>query len=152
MTAKVHLQQFLSIQVNGQVTQLGGLVTPTTLDVTGLVYDKKVLCALNTTKKLFDVTTDLADFNVLAFETDYDVIIELVTDDDNSVGERSYTFELKGSGIEGVMGPAIIFTSDSSYANYTVNFAGGTLDVIQTARCRKISGAATATVRCVAIT
>tara|TARA_R100001594_G_scaffold73756_1_gene108311 strand:+ start:2176 stop:2628 length:453 start_codon:yes stop_codon:yes gene_type:complete len=92
----------------------------------------------STTVKLWDVTVDFA-FKFFFVQTDYDVHIEFVTDDDASIGEVAATKYLTGSGKDSILGPPMILTSNTSYANYTVNFGGGTINTIDTIRVRNLS-------------
>jgi hypothetical protein len=88
---------------------------------------------------LFTAGTELADFDILLLASDYDLMVELTTDYGNDVGDEPHTFGLLGSGTTGTWGPPLILTRDDSYANYTVNFGGGTLDVIDRVRVRNLS-------------
>ena len=54
------------------------------------------------------------------------------------MGDELYTLELSA-------GVPLVLGDDVSYANYTVNFGAGTLDVIQRVRVRNL-GATTANV------
>ena len=105
------------------------------------VYNKTFDVANNTTQKLFDTTLQGA-FKICFIQSDHPMHIELVTDDDATNGEMVFTIYSPGSGITGIMGPRICLPSNVSYANYTVNFGGGTVDTIDTIRCRNISGSA----------
>ena len=125
------------VLVDGVLYALGP-TAPASLSVAGQNFCQRVTVAQNTTVNLLDVTQDLADFDFLFVVSDQDVMLELVTDDDDGVGEEAYTVELKA-------GIPFLLASDTSYANYTVNFGGGTLDVITTVRARNL-GATTANV------
>lgn len=72
-----------------------------------------------------------ATFDLLVLETDKTIFLELVTDEGNEVGERSYTVELKP-------GVPLMLGSPRSYANHSPNFAAGTIDAIETVRARKL--------------
>lgn len=107
-------------------------------DVHSQVFD----VGITTTVKLLDVLTeDISAFTFLVIvSTKANVVIELVTDDGAEVGEMLATFVLAAN-------VPFILATDDSYANYTVNFAGGTLDVIETIRVRNLSTTDTAKVR-----
>lgn len=107
--------------------------------------DRSFPIAQNTTKTLWDATTSpCADFDFLWIETDVEVIIELITDQNAGVGKEVYTTTL-------YPGVPFVLANDQSYANYTTNFAGGTLDVIDKILCRNLEED-TATVRIVVAT
>jgi len=97
--------------------------------------------ATSTTQKIYDSTLQGA-FKLVAIKSDYPMHIELVTDDDATFGEVAYTIYSPGTSVAGVFGPPIVIPSNISYANYTVNFGGGTIDTINTIRARNISGTA----------
>lgn len=125
-------------------THVGGVSPRITCD--GRVSDEDFSVASSTTVTLYDATVDaVSAFDFLWIESDEDVMLELITDQNNGVGKEVYTIEVIGGG------PPQIFSSNASYANYTTNFAGGTLDVIDKILCRNL-GDDTATVRRVAVT
>lgn len=89
---------------------------------------------------LWTALVDLpASFKLLVLESDQDVVVEFVTDDGGEVGEEVYTVTVSA-------GLPLILGSDQSYANHSVNFAGGTLDVIEAIRAKNL-GATDANVR-----
>lgn len=114
--------------------------------VDGRASDETFSVAASTTVTLYDATVDaVSDFDFLWIESDEDVVLELITDQNNGVGKQSYTITVVGGG------PPEILGSNVSYANYTTNFGGGTLDVIDKILCRNL-GTDTATVRRVVVT
>lgn len=131
--ATVKLTTYYEVTVDSIVYRLGSLTSPVSVTVgTGESDIRRDVVAQNTTKTLVDVTAGpLTDFDFLAIKSDQDVILEMVTDDDGSTGERAYTVKL-------LAGNLFVLTSDVSYANYTVNFGGGTLDKITTVRVRNL--------------
>jgi hypothetical protein len=105
------------------------------------VADKVVSVALDATELLWSALVDEpSSFALLVIETDAVVMLELVTDDGADIGEEIITVELNP-------GFPLMLGDDVSYAGYTVNFGGGTLDKIETIRAKKLSGAAAAKVR-----
>lgn len=111
------------------------------ITVSGFVEDKTFQIGTSTTVKVFDIDeSPLADFDYLAIEVDRNAMVEFVTDDDADVGEEVFTIGLLGSGAAGIPGPPLQICRDDSYANYSVAFAGGTLDVIETIRIKNLSG------------
>lgn len=98
------------------------------------------------TQELFDVADDIADFDFLMVISDKDsVVLQLVTDDDNSIGERAYTVQLAA-------GVPFILASKRSYANFTVDFAGGTLDNIERMNVKNLQATDAAKVTLLAFT
>ena len=105
--------------------------------------DRLVDVAASTTEVLFATANDLDSFSFLYIEADGDVMLEFSTDINNGVGDENYTMKLAADG------PPLMLGSDVSYANYTTNFGGGTLDVIERIRARNL-GTATVRVRIIA--
>lgn len=137
--------------INGITYTFGSLSVPkffTLSDENAYVYSASI--PVSSSASILDVSTDISDFDFLLIASDYDVMIEFVTDDGDHVGERSYTIEVAGSGTAGEMGIPSILTSNSSYANYTVGFAGGTLDVIEKVTAKNNSTTTAAKVFCLA--
>jgi hypothetical protein len=111
----------------------------------GEVHETVVNVGTETTTKVFDITTStLSSFDVLWIESDKDVYVEFVVDDGNNVGEEVWAQKLRA-------GTAIAMPYDDAKANYTVNFAGGSDDVVETVRVRNESTTDTASVRLIVI-
>jgi hypothetical protein len=147
MSNVVRLYAYAVTEIDGDVVNVGNLHIPNYLTVDGQQEKKIVSLGTETTLKLWDVDDSaLTAFKFLWIQTDYDIMLELVTDDDADVGEEVYTVELQGSGRANVYGMPFILNSDASYANYTVAFGGGTLDVIETIRGRNLDTTNTAKV------
>jgi hypothetical protein len=72
----------------------------------------------------------LANFDWAWFQSDYDVVLEFIVDDDGDVGEVAFTLDLLGTGRAKEYGPPIRLHGDDSFANNTSGFAG-TVDVIE---------------------
>ena len=132
---RINALVYITIRDQNGIKHEFGKKVPIQETVTGEVENKTFDIATSATVKVFDIDeSPLGDFNVLAIEVDNDAIVEFVTDDDADVGEEVFTIGLKGGGVPLVIG------RDESYANYTVNFGGGTLDVIETVRIKNLSG------------
>lgn len=128
---------------DGQAIPFGSPSTPVQITLgSGLTMKRDVSVAQNTTATLFNTTNDLSDFDFLVITATVDMYLELTTDLDNSVGDEVYTIPLLAN-------VPFILGRDDSYANYTANFAGGTLDVIQRIRVRNL-GATTGIATCIA--
>lgn len=111
---------------------MGSLSAPVQLTVTA-VHVQKVSLATATTAKLFDVTEDLSDFDYAIILSDQSIFIEQVCDDGNEVGERVFAQKIRANF-------PFLITHNAAKANYTVNFAAGSDDVIETVRARNESG------------
>lgn len=130
------------LQVNGEMYRWGNQSQPSRHSVTGdNVRDSSFVVSSGGGKVLlWSALADLpASFTLLVIESDQDVVVEFVTDDGGEVGEELATVTV-------VAGIPLILGSDDSYANYTVNFGGGTLDNIETIRAEN-SGGTNANVR-----
>ena len=130
----------------GPLPKLGDFETAVNVPVASdLKYLKDFSVAAAAKATLFDATTDLADFDFLLIVTDdADVMVELVTDQNAGVGRVVSTLQL-------YPGLPLILGGDNSYANYAINFAAGTLDVIDLIRAKNI-GSDTVVVSCFAAT
>jgi hypothetical protein len=147
--ANVYVYSYLVGSINGRRYEAGSLTNPIGKTVT-LAYEIIKSVAPTTTVELFDTSKDLSAFQLLWIASDYDLMLELSTDTNATYGERDATVELVGSGIAETYGMPFILGSDASYANYTVNFAAGTVDVIDRIRARNLSSTNTAKVQVLA--
>lgn len=147
--ANVYLYSYLVGNINGERYEAGSLTIPVGKTVT-LAYEIIKSVAPTTTVELFDATEDLSAFQLLWIASDFDLMLELSTDTNATYGERDATVELVGSGTALTYGTPFILAGDASYANYTVNFAAGTVDVIDRIRARNLSSTNTAKVRILA--
>lgn len=149
VTVKVVCQ--VELEGNGQVVRIGTDYVPTELTAAGgEIYDQslQVSAAGAEIAILYLPASGVgpANFDFLAILSDTDdVVLELTTDRDAGVGKELYTVELRAN-IPFLLG------SDDSYANYTENFAGGTLDVIDRILAKNLHATQVATVRIVAAT
>ena len=137
--AKFYYGCFVQDQ-NGDARPFGkGRLKPISLaSVDGRTFEREYSVGMTTTQEVFNVTNDLGSFDYLEVVSDISgVYVELTTDQNASVGDEFYTVKLVAKL------PLILF-GDGSYANYTVNFGGGTLDTIERVRVRNVSGATSA--------
>lgn len=148
MAYTLSLYSFMSVKLDGRPIEAGSLQIPATLQIES-VHDQVVSVGTSTTVDIFDVADDLADFDFLWVQTDFDLMLELVTDSNASIGRMPYTVGLKGSGVANQYGPPFLLARDDSYANYTITFGGGTLDLIERITVRNLS--ATQAARCLVI-
>lgn len=77
----------------------------------------------------------LAALTFLHLTADGALMLELTTDTNGSIGDELYTVRLAA------LAPFTL-ASGVSYANYTANFGGGTLDVIDRLRVRNLGASA----------
>ena len=147
------LYQRLEIDIDGITYSLGSRDVPQTITFGSDLHVLKTLnVAASGTTEVFDVDDDLADFDVLAIACDRNLVLELVTDDDGNVGQEDFTIGLLGTGTDNDFGPLFVLTRDDSYANYTVAFAGGTLDVIERLTVKNLDASNAAKVQVLAAT
>jgi hypothetical protein len=125
----------------------GGSLSPVSITAgSDILFDVRQSLANNTTTVLFDDTESAhpADFDFLFIVSTQDIYLELTTDQNAGVGDELYTLPLAAN-------VPFVLARDDSYANYTANFGGGTLDTIERIRARNISGS-TAAIRTVLAT
>ena len=139
--ATISYISYYEANVGGILYKLGSVEPVSITAGTGEVDIRRDVVATNTTKTLVDVTAgSITDFDFLMVVSDQDVHLEMITDDDASIGQKEYTVKLLAN-------CPFALSSDISYANYTANFGGGTLDKITTVRVRNL-GATSANVTC----
>lgn len=140
MTAALNIYDYMTIKADGELHVIGSLDRPSGIvSCVGQVIRRKIEVAISTTKTIFDVSNDLSSFEVIGISCDFDLMIELGTDISNSIGDEYYTIGHRGSGRAGEFGAMFRLLRDDSYAGYTANFAGGTLDLIEKIRVKNLS-------------
>ena len=145
--AKFYYGCFVQDQ-SGEARPFGrGHLKPISLaSVEGRKFEREYSVGTTTTQEVFNVTNDLGSFDYLEVVSDISgVYVELTTDQNAGVGDEFYTVEL-------VANLPLILFGDGSYANYTANFGGGTLDLIERVRVRNVSGATAAKIYVGAVT
>jgi hypothetical protein len=110
---------------------LGDLSTPVSLPaIDGRVCRKEFSVATLTTKEVFNVDNDLPDFDFFYLVSDTTgVYFEWTVDTDGTYGTTYATKSLYAN-------CPVWLIKDAAYANYTANFGGGTIDVIERFRVR----------------
>lgn len=145
--------QRVEIEIDGNTFGIGSREVPQTITIgDDESFVKTFNVAASGTTEIFDVDNDMSEFDILAVRCDRNLILELVTDDDGDVGEEDFTVGLLGTGTDDDFGPLFILTRDDSYANYTVAFAGGTLDVIERLTVKNLDSSNAAKVQILAAT
>ncbi len=143
MATTLRFWRYFQLQVNGVTHKGGHLSTPVTVSLDGDVFDVTNTIAATTTWDAWTSGAEqsVTDFDFLYIESELDdVLVELTIDNAGDVGDEIITIQLKKD-------IPLILGSDTGYANYTADFAGGTLDVIDRIRIRNPSSASTAAVR-----
>lgn len=152
--ASINTIFYMFATVNGKRYEFGSLSLPLSITAAGNdIHEFTRSVGTSSTLKVYDASiSSCADFDYMLIAVDYDCMLELVTDDNNTVGDEFYTVPLSGTGRTNEYGIPFILTRDDSYANYGKNFASGTLDVIDLARVRNLSSTQIAQVMCLAFT
>ena len=146
-TPSIYVRTAVDLRLHGEDIHFGSTIKPVAIAIAGQADVKRLLIAVSTIDTLFDASSGpLGDFDFLLIATDRDVILEFTTDQNDGVGDEIYTMTLKGTGVTGEYGVPLILGSDVSKANYTVNFAAGTDDVIDRIRCKNEDATNTANV------
>jgi hypothetical protein len=117
----------------------GSLAAPVVMSgIDGLAYEANFSISNNGTATLFTAGSDLSDFDALIVLSNKGTVsapvyLELVIDNGAEVGRVAATMGLLANF------PAVFFNK-SAYANYTVNFGGGTADTMEVFRVQNKSG------------
>jgi hypothetical protein len=90
--------------------------------------------ANNATVDLWEPSSGpVGGFEIAVIRPSVDMFLEITVDSNAGVGTELMALKLRA-------GWPFILSNDIAYANYTVNFGGGTLDVIDRLRVRNLSG------------
>lgn len=120
-------QYAILTDANGERHQLGSMVDPVNLahDFEGLVERRIHSLAASMTERVWAASdSPIEAFRFLWVRANQeDIYIQLVTDPGNETGDEYYTIQLKKN-------LAFVLGANGSFANYTADFGGGTLDVI----------------------
>lgn len=151
--ASIYNYSYVIATVGGKKYEFGSLTEPQTITAAGNdTYELRKTVATSTAIEIFDVDNNLADFDFLLVASDFDLQLQMIVDQDDDVGRVAFTLPLTGSGTAEEYGPPIILCDDDSYANYTYDYAGGTLDVIERINVKNLSTTQAAQVICLAFT
>lgn len=148
----LQLTTLVKALVDGVPYEGGSLDSPFNITITGDAHFQVVTVATETTADIFNVDTDIGDFDLLWVQADFDLFVELTVDKGGDVGTVPIPLYIPGSGTANSFGRPLIIPSNISKANYTINFAGGTNDVIDRVRVRNESTTQAAKVLIAAIT
>lgn len=149
MAAAVQVFQYVEVTIKGRQIRMGSLQAAQVITLgTDAVLDRTNSLATGNTWDVWDASDTevepMADFDFLAVESDQDVFVELVADENATFGRVAATHEVSAN-------VPWFLTSDTAKANYTVDFAAGTTDVIDRIRVHNESGS-TALIRVLMLT
>lgn len=143
MTATLRFWRGFHVEVDGVARRGGDIAQPVSITIAGAVKDDVKVIGTTTTWDAWASGAEepLSDFDFLWIESELDgVQVELTIDKGAEVGREVLTITLKKD-------VPLVLADDAGFANYTVDFAGGTLDVIDQIRIRNPDGTNTANVR-----
>lgn len=136
---------------DGSTFGAGSLDVPLTIpaSTTAQEYTNTLVLSQNAKGVLWDASVGPSDFTYLELLSDTGdatngwVMVELQTDETNAIGRQAFTVSL-------LAGKSLPLAASASYANYTLNFGGGTLSKIQKVTVKNLNSAtATVSVRLV---
>jgi len=129
MTASM-LQIFNAIitDVTGSTKRFGRITDPWQLSIDGDVLEHNVTVAASSIQVLYDGSVDgFATATFLWCRAWYNAVLQVDFDTAGAYGVRYQTYYVKGSGEANKFGPALWLPDLQGYANFTTNFAAGTL-------------------------
>ena len=134
--ASFRLYRAFHVEIDGDQRRGGSFSEPVAITIT-TIKDIVRSIAATTTWDAWDAgAEEMADFDVLWIEAETDGIqIELTIDKGGEVGTEPFTLTLKKD-------VPFILADDAGFANYTADFGGGTLDVIDRIRIRNPTASA----------
>jgi hypothetical protein len=113
---------------NDRSKRFGEANRPYFMAADGDMYDVEYSLAAATAKTFYNGATDLyTTISWLWVRSEFDAAVEIVYDTANAYGTRYQTYYLEGSGEAGEYGPPLVLANTYAYANFTTNFAAGTL-------------------------
>ena len=130
MSLAVQFINSIKTKVQGRRVEYGDVTDPYFLAISGDITERRVTVAAEETAVLFDgaqTDTAFATASFVWVRSDRDCVLELTYDTANTYGTVIQTQYVKGTDETGIMGPAVCLPDARAYANYTVDFAAGTL-------------------------
>lgn len=108
---------------------LGSLTRPHDFAVNDDSSKQRITVAADGTAELFDgsETDPFATVKTLWIASDRDLVVQLTFDTAGTYGKEVQTRYVLGSGNTGEMGPPLFDAECQAYANYTEDYAAGTL-------------------------
>lgn len=133
--ATVNNYHYWETTIDGTLYHGGSLTTP--VSVTAAVEEKHLQTFSvedAATKKIFDVATDIGDFDYMVITSDQAVLLQIVVDDNGTSGEAYMVFTLIAN-LPFIMPSKVALASDG-----TVDLFDGTADVIERIDIKNSSG------------
>lgn len=132
--ATAYLTVHVELPLTNNTPVVGSITTPVQVTVGGQYHHRNITLATATTATIYDATTDSpSSFDFIVILSDQDVFLETVVDQNGGVGTEQLAYKLRAN-------LPFILPYDDAKANYTINFAAGTNDVIDLIRIRNESG------------
>lgn len=152
MTAVVQIYQYAVINENSQIVQVGSLSKARSITLEDAEHiDRNFKIGPETSVKVWDAAVEetLGGFSFLWLETDLDVLVQFTTD--AGVTDAYDVKTLKGSGIAGQPGVALVLGSDvTQLLDGTIDTFDGTAGTIDEIWLHNEDSSNTARVRMVA--
>ncbi len=149
--ASIQIYQYFTVTLDGRTVQGGSLSKARNVTLgDNELADQTFKIAASGIVKVFDVAEQeaLAGFDFLWIESDRDVWIQSTSDAGTT--DAYDVKELKGSGVAGQMGPALVLgTDDTQLQDGTVDLFDGTADTIDEIWVKNQSSTEVARVRIV---
>jgi len=113
----------------GRPIQMGEIDEPFFMGMNNDYVKGHRVVAASGTAELFDGSESdpFATASLIWIRSDRDCVVQLTYDTAGTYGKEVHTMAVKGSGEAGVMGPPLLVPDAQAYANYTEDFAAGTL-------------------------
>lgn len=128
MASILQLISSVVLQEADNPRRIGRIDEPFFISLDGDIIRKSFSLAAATAVCVFDGDAEpITTIEFLAVRADQDSSLELSFDTDNDYGTERIALSIKGSGVAGEYGPLHVFPITQGYANYTANFAAGTL-------------------------
>lgn len=128
MATMLEFVNALVTRLNDRTQRFGEVNRPYFMSADGDMYAVEYVVAAATAKTVYNGATDLfATISWLWVRSEFDAVVELVYDTANTYGTRYQTYYIEGSGVSGEYGPPLVLPNTYAYANFTTNFAAGTL-------------------------
>lgn len=129
MAAILELTTGMVVRRGSDAERIGRVDEPYFLSIDGDMVRKDITLAASGSGTVYNGGGDeeWSDISFLAVRSEYDAVVEMTFDTADSYGTTYQTNYVEGSGESGRYGPWHVFPNCQAYANYTANFAAGTL-------------------------
>jgi len=143
MSSKIFTYTYMTAIINNVPYRFGSPFKPVSTTIASdLPYQKVATIAAAGTTTMFDISTDLADFDYMLLAVDFDAYVEIITNDGDALVQVN-TLPLTGSGVAKEFGSPFILGRDDAHSSDHVEGWGtvGTLDVIEKISIHNVTGA-----------